>query len=85
MPKAKVLSCELDYESFKVYHEEESIFTNTSLKEMNEGLDELTEEAKKNAVDNGFLDKANENAKETLKAFFSKGEYGDYEFEFKTK
>ena len=38
VPEIKVLSKELKKDSFKVYHEEESIFTNVTLEENNKAL-----------------------------------------------
>ena len=46
MPESKILSCELDMDSFKVYHEEESIFTKITLKDNNKSFEKLKETAR---------------------------------------
>lgn len=69
LPEAKVLSNEIDLNSFKVYHEDESIFTQVKLKDSNSSLKELKETAEKDAINNGLLDNAAENAKNIIKSF----------------
>lgn len=54
MPESKILSCELDMDSFKVYHEEESIFTKITLKDNNKSFEKLKATAKKDANANGL-------------------------------
>lgn len=70
MPESKILSCELDMDSFKVYHEEESIFTKITLKDNNKSFEKLKETARKDSQANGLLDNADKNA-ETLLVLFS--------------
>lgn len=60
VPEVKVLSKELKKDSFKVYHEEESIFTNVTLEENNKALTKLEDTALKDAIDNGLYDRAKE-------------------------
>lgn len=69
LPKVKILSTEIDYDSFKVYHEEESIFSPISMEEHNASMKELEKTARKDAVSNGLLDNAYDNAIRMLKAF----------------
>lgn len=83
MPQAKVLSCAIDPQSFKLYHEKESIFRQITLEENNEALISLEESARENAVANGLLDNASENAKEILKGFFAGAfDLEEYRLEF---
>ena len=70
LPEPEVLSCELDTDSFQVYHESESVFRQITLDETNQAVSELQENAKKDAVANGLLDRARENAETILTAFF---------------
>lgn len=70
MPEIKVLSCEVDYNGFKLYDEHESIFTNISLKEENDAIADLKNTAIENSINNGLFDKAKENAEVMLKGFF---------------
>ena len=61
LPEAKILSSGIDPNSFKLYHEDESIYRQITLSENNEALVSLEENAKKNAIANGFLDEARYN------------------------
>ena len=72
LPKAKVISNEINLDSFKVYHEAESIFTQIKLSESNEALKELKQEAQKDAIANGLLENAQNNAKIIIEGFFGK-------------
>ena len=56
--EVKVLSNEIDLDSFEVYLEDESIFQQITLEENNEAMAELKERAEENAVANGLLEKA---------------------------
>jgi len=71
VPEIKVLSKELKKDSFKVYHEEESILT------------KLEDTALKDAIDNGLYDRAKESAKKQLKSFIKTNDkYKDYKIHF---
>lgn len=70
LPEPEVLTCELDTDSFQVYHESESVFRQITLDETNQAIGELQENAKNDAVANGLLDRARENAETILTAFF---------------
>lgn len=83
VPEVKVLSKELKKDSFKVYHEEESIFTNVTLEENNKSLTKLEDTALKEAIDNGLYDRAKESAKKQLKSFIKTNDkYKDYKIHF---
>ena len=73
LPEMKVLSCEIDPDSFKLYHEAESIFRQIGMEENNAALVTLRESAEENAVANGLLDNARANAEALLTGFFSQG------------
>ena len=70
LPEPEVLTCELDTDSFQVYHESESVFRQITLDETNQAIGELQENAKNDAVANGLLDRARGNAETILTAFF---------------
>ena len=72
LPKTRVLSSELDTKSFKVYHEQDSVFTYITLDKRNKDLESLKTEAEKTSIKNGLLTKATSNAKTILKSFFAK-------------
>lgn len=83
VPEVKVLSKELKKDSFKVYHEEESIFTNVTLEENNKALTKLEDTALKDAIDNGLYDRAKESAKKQLKSFIKTNDkYKNYKIHF---
>ena len=82
MPQPRLLSCEINTDSFKVYYEDESVFKPITWKETNDGLIELQKSAKKSALDNGILEHASANAETILRGFFSSKEYKDYEIVF---
>lgn len=86
LPEAKILSCEIDLDSLKVYHEEESIFRQVTLEENNEALKTLKENAENDAVANGFLENARSNAETILTGFFGNVyNLDEYEIIFKDK
>ncbi|WP_138269236.1 DUF4230 domain-containing protein [Anaerofustis stercorihominis] len=70
LPEVKILSSEIDLDSFKVYHEEESIFNKITLSENNQALKKLQSEAQTQAIQNGLYDNARKNAETMLKSFF---------------
>lgn len=71
IPEIQILSIEIDPNSFKLYHEDESIFAPMTLEEHNESMKELESTAQEDAIKNGLYDKALENAKVLLTAFIS--------------
>lgn len=70
LPEAKILSSEIDLDSFKVYHEQESIYNQIALEENNEALAKLKKTAEKDAIENGLLENARSNAETILTGFF---------------
>ena len=84
MPKVKVLGePTLDTNSFKVYHEKESVFTNVTLEENNKAQNKLVEKAKKDAIDNGLYDRARVSAEKQLESFIKTNEdYKNYKISF---
>lgn len=83
LPEIRVLSRELDPESFQLYHEEESIFRQITMEENNQALTTLLETAEKDAVANGLLDDARRNAEDILRVFFASAyDLEQYEIRF---
>jgi hypothetical protein len=84
LPQAKVLSKELDLDSFKVYHEDESIFRPIKLVEENDAKEQMIKRAEKDAIDKGLFKAAEENAKKIIKSFLmKKPDYKNYDIKFK--
>lgn len=69
LPEAKIISTELDLDSFKIYHEKESIFRPVTMEENNEALKNMENDARENAVENGILEMARTNAESLLTGF----------------
>lgn len=69
LPEVKILDVKVDMDSFQLYHEDESIFTNISSEDMNESAVKLADNAKKSAIKHGLYDKARENAETLIKTF----------------
>ena len=84
LPDAKILSTELDNDSFEIYDEEKGVFSkNFNLTDFNEAQKDLKDNVKQSAIESGLLNKAAENAqlliKSTVGALIDLGEY-DIEF-----
>ena len=58
LPETKILSSEIDLDSFKVYLEDESIYREITLEENNEALKSMKQSAEDDAVANGLLENA---------------------------
>ena len=69
LPEAIIISAEINPESFEVYHEKESAFNQINLKDNNEALIKLREDALNTAIDNGLLENARANAEVLITAF----------------
>lgn len=80
LPETKILSSEIDLDSFKLYHEDESIFRQIKLEENNKALKSMQENAEEDAIANGLLDNARANAETILTGFFA-GVYDMDEYE----
>lgn len=70
LPQTRILSSEIDLDSFKLYHEDESIFQQITLEENNEALAALKQNAEETAIGNGLLEEAQANAETILTGFF---------------
>ena len=69
LPEAEILSSEIDLDSFKIYHEDESIFREITMTENNEALSSMKQRAEEDAVNNGLLENIRSNAKSILTGF----------------
>ena len=86
LPEPRVLSSEIDLNSFKIYHEDESIFTQITMTENNEVMKELKQKAEQGAIENGLLDNARDNVEIILTGFFGNiYDLKKYEIIFKDK
>ena len=71
LPEAKILNCEIDENSLQIYDATQSIFTPLSITDINESMIELKETVKTDAVNNGSLENARENAKLLIRGFLA--------------
>ncbi len=71
LPETKILSCDVDLDSMKIYHEDESIFRQITLEENNKALADLKQKAEEDAVANGLLENARSNGETILEGFFA--------------
>ncbi|MBR3562122.1 MAG: DUF4230 domain-containing protein [Oscillospiraceae bacterium] len=62
LPRAQILSSEIDYDSFELYDEQTSIFNPLSVRDVNRSNHEMLQSAEKDAIAKGVLDRADENA-----------------------
>ena len=86
LPETKILSSEIDLDSFKVYLEDESIYREITLEENNEALKSMKQRAEDDAVANGLLENARSNAETILTGFFGNVyDMDEYEIVFKDK
>lgn len=86
LPETKILSSEIDLDSFKVYLEDESIYREITLEENNEALKSMKQSAEDDAVANGLLENARSNAETILTGFFGNVyDMDEYEIIFKDK
>lgn len=69
LPEAKILSCELDFDSFKIYDEKTSIFNKLTLSDVNASLVELENSATEKALSKDILKKATRNAEKMVGEF----------------
>lgn len=70
LPEPKIISSDIQLDSFKVYLEDESIFRQITLEETNAALNEMEENATNDAIANGLYENARANAETILTGFF---------------
>ena len=72
-----------DLNSFKSYIDSESLFSRINSEQYNEALKELTNQGEEDAINNGLLEKADENGKSLIETFVkSNKKYKDYNVEY---
>ncbi len=71
LPEVKILSNEVKEDSFKVYVEDQNIFTPYTLEDNNDAVKNLKEDALNTAVENGLYENARTNAETLLTTFFA--------------
>ena len=83
LPHSKVYNATPDLNSFKSYIDSESLFSRINSEQYNEALKELTNQGEEDAINNGLLEKADENGKSLIETFVkSNKKYKDYNVEY---
>ncbi len=83
LPHSKIYNATPDLESFKSYIDSESWFSRIDSEKYNEALKDLTNQGKQDAIDNGILEKADENGKNIIESFIkSNKKYKEYKVEY---
>lgn len=82
LPEVKILSSEVDTDSYKCYSDYQSIFNMISQDDQNQALDNLKKDAEQTAQNNGILDNAKSNAEKYLTAMIQQTLGTDYKVNF---
>ena len=86
LPSTQVLSSQVIFDSFQLYHEDESIFRPFTLEENNQAMSDLVVQAEIDAIENGLLGNARSNAERILTGFFANVyDLEEYTIQFKNK
>ena len=70
-PEFRILSTEIDEDSFVLYNDGANLFTSLKLEEVNQSNAELKKNARETAVKNGLLENARANAEVLVKGFLA--------------
>lgn len=70
-PEFRILSIEIDENSFKLYNDGTNLFTTLRVEDVNKSNTELKNEAKKTALKNGILENARSNAEVLVRGFLA--------------
>ncbi len=83
LPEVKILSSAPVDGSFKLFHEQESIFKQVTLEENIASIESMKQQAEEEAIGNGLFENAKTNAEAMLRSFFgSVYDMNEYEIEF---
>ena len=69
IPKAEIISSEVDPDSFRLYDEKNNIFNPIKVQDVTDSFAELLKDEEAKAVEKGIYDKAAENAKTLIENF----------------
>ena len=84
LPEVKITGTELVEDSFKLYIEDQSIFSPITLEDNNKAIEELQQEAEQKAIENGLFEAAEANAKKLIEGFLANQyDLSQYSIEYK--
>ncbi len=69
LPRSRITSSEIDHDSFHLVSEQEGWFNNLSAEDVNRTFAHVKEMEEEKAVQNGLLDRADENAEKMITSF----------------
>lgn len=83
LPQVKIISNEPQPDSFKVYLEDESVFTPFTVTDNNNAIKKLQTDVQEKAISNGLYENARKNAEALITAFFARDyDMSQYHIEF---
>lgn len=86
IPPSEIQNTDIDTSSFKVFSEKESLWNPIKLEDYNLSLQEFEKKAEQNALDNGILERSDEQAELLIKGFIRNySALSDYEIEMEVK
>ena len=88
IPKSRIQTVIIDKDTFKVYSEKDSLWNPIKIEDYNNSLSEYEDAAKKKAIENGILERSDEQAENLIKNFIENfTQAADYEvrFEWRTE
>ena len=71
LPEIRILSVEIQEDSFRLYNDGNNLFTSLKMEDVNESLAELKKNARETAVQNGILENARTNAETLIRSFLA--------------
>ena len=84
IPDSAIQSVDIDTDTFKIYSEKESIWNPIKLEDYNMSLTDFENTARQKALENGILDRSDEQAKNLITNFIRNfSAFSDYKIEFK--
>jgi hypothetical protein len=69
LPEIRILSVEIQEDSFRLYNDGTNLFTSLKMEDVNESLTELKQNARETAIQNGILENARDNAETLIRSF----------------
>lgn len=81
LPESRVIASEIDHDSFSLVNEKEGWFNELSTEDVNRTFAHVKELEEQKSIDNGLLERADENAKRVITSFVKNLEMKEYAVE----
>ncbi len=83
LPESEIMTVTIDKDTFEVYSESDSLWNPLKLEDYNMSLSEFEEAAKNKALEDGILDRSDEQARKLVTGFIKNyPSLGDYDIKF---